>query len=367
MAPPARSARRRRRSSRGRSAGRTRSVVGLARHDRRREPRDGAVRGLPFPDAESARARRQRARAAARIARVMPAALLGVVAYPFGLDRPIWQLMGFAVAQVLDVSAWVSGFEGSTLVVPALGAGALSAFCLTLLLITSSGILAALARRDPGRGRLRSRRGPGAIRRLCRSRGRGRGGARPGGPARPRRPTLGLRRGAMAARRRRLRARPTTRPCATAPGAIPSAASCRGPTDAASPMFRIRAPSRRIAAAPRWSSRAWRRRRPATRAWFSTERSFKPMAPRRCACATAAPRCDRPGVTAHHRPGRDRLISRTRGSRRAANRRRRLRCARRNPASTCRTPSTRPTQRVADRSVATAGAVTADADDPPSR
>jgi competence protein ComEC len=67
---------------------------------------------------------------------VMPAALLGVVAYPFGLDRPIWQLMGFAVAQVLDVSGWVSGFEGSTVVVPALGAGALSAFCLTLLLVS---------------------------------------------------------------------------------------------------------------------------------------------------------------------------------------------------------------------------------------
>jgi competence protein ComEC len=66
---------------------------------------------------------------------VMPAALLGVVAYPFGLDRPIWQLMGLAVAQVLDVSAWVSGFEGSTLVVPALGVGALSAFCMTLLLV----------------------------------------------------------------------------------------------------------------------------------------------------------------------------------------------------------------------------------------
>jgi competence protein ComEC len=56
---------------------------------------------------------------------VMPSAVLGVLAYPFGLDRPIWQFMGAAVSQVLDVSAWVGGFSGSTLVVPALGSAAL--------------------------------------------------------------------------------------------------------------------------------------------------------------------------------------------------------------------------------------------------
>ena len=67
---------------------------------------------------------------------VMPAALLGVVAYPFGLDRPVWQIMGWAVAQVLDVSAWVSGFQGSSLVVPALGVGAVAAFSLALLLLS---------------------------------------------------------------------------------------------------------------------------------------------------------------------------------------------------------------------------------------
>ena len=67
---------------------------------------------------------------------VMPAALLGVVAYPFGLDRPVWQLMGWAVAQVLDVSAWVSGFSGSSLLVPALGVGAVAAFASALVLVT---------------------------------------------------------------------------------------------------------------------------------------------------------------------------------------------------------------------------------------
>jgi competence protein ComEC len=67
---------------------------------------------------------------------VMPAGLLGVLAYPFGLDRPVWQVMGAAVSTVLDLSAWVSSFEGSTVVVPAFGAGALAALSMALLLGT---------------------------------------------------------------------------------------------------------------------------------------------------------------------------------------------------------------------------------------
>ncbi len=67
---------------------------------------------------------------------VMPSAVLGVLAYPFGLDRPIWQVMGAAVEQVLSVSAWVGGFSGSTVVVPALGIGALGLLCLGLLVLT---------------------------------------------------------------------------------------------------------------------------------------------------------------------------------------------------------------------------------------
>lgn len=66
---------------------------------------------------------------------VMPSAVLGVLAYPFGLDRPVWQMMGSAVSQVLEVSAWVGGFEGATLVVPALSAAALSLLSLGLLLV----------------------------------------------------------------------------------------------------------------------------------------------------------------------------------------------------------------------------------------
>jgi competence protein ComEC len=67
---------------------------------------------------------------------VMPAALLGVLALPFGLDRPIWRLMGVAVEQVVDVSTYVSSFQGSTLVVPAIGAGAFGLLALALLLVT---------------------------------------------------------------------------------------------------------------------------------------------------------------------------------------------------------------------------------------
>ncbi|MXQ10942.1 hypothetical protein GR328_05655 [Microvirga makkahensis] len=67
---------------------------------------------------------------------VMPAAVLGVLSYPFGLDGPVWKLMGFAVAHVLGVSAWVSSFEGSTVVVPAPGIGALALLSAGLLALT---------------------------------------------------------------------------------------------------------------------------------------------------------------------------------------------------------------------------------------
>jgi competence protein ComEC len=67
---------------------------------------------------------------------VMPCAVVGVLAFPFGLDRPIWELMGIAVAAVLRVSHWVSGFDGSTLVVQAYGAEALGLMALALIIVT---------------------------------------------------------------------------------------------------------------------------------------------------------------------------------------------------------------------------------------
>ncbi len=67
---------------------------------------------------------------------VMPAAVLGVLAYPFGLDGPVWQVMGLAVAKVIEVSTWVGAFSGSTVIVPALRIAALASLSLGLLVLT---------------------------------------------------------------------------------------------------------------------------------------------------------------------------------------------------------------------------------------
>src|SRR4051794_10613769 len=67
---------------------------------------------------------------------VMPAAVIGVLAYPFGLDGPVWHLMGVAVEGILRVSAWVSGLSGSTVIVPAFGAGALGFLAASILVLT---------------------------------------------------------------------------------------------------------------------------------------------------------------------------------------------------------------------------------------
>jgi competence protein ComEC len=67
---------------------------------------------------------------------VMPAAVIGVLALPFGLDRPVWEVMGVAVERVLQVSGWVADFDGSTLVVPAFGPGTLALFIAALTLAT---------------------------------------------------------------------------------------------------------------------------------------------------------------------------------------------------------------------------------------
>jgi len=67
---------------------------------------------------------------------VMPSAALGVIAYPFGLDRPVWQTMGAAISAVLDVSGWVSGLAGSTVVIGAFGPGVLLLMVLALLGLT---------------------------------------------------------------------------------------------------------------------------------------------------------------------------------------------------------------------------------------
>ncbi|MEA1833010.1 ComEC/Rec2 family competence protein [Methylobacterium durans] len=64
---------------------------------------------------------------------VMPAAVLGILAYPFALDQPVWWLMGQAVRGMLAISGWIGGFGQSTIVVPAFGVGALALLALGLL------------------------------------------------------------------------------------------------------------------------------------------------------------------------------------------------------------------------------------------
>jgi competence protein ComEC len=64
---------------------------------------------------------------------VMPCAVLGTIAYPFGLDRPVWWAMGLGVEAVLRLSQWVASLSGSTVTVPAFGAGALLLLALAIL------------------------------------------------------------------------------------------------------------------------------------------------------------------------------------------------------------------------------------------
>ena len=67
---------------------------------------------------------------------VMPAAVFGVLAYPFGLDAPAWWLMGFASEVVLKLAHWVATIDHSTLVIAAFGPAALACFSASLLWIT---------------------------------------------------------------------------------------------------------------------------------------------------------------------------------------------------------------------------------------
>jgi competence protein ComEC len=56
---------------------------------------------------------------------VMPAAFLGVIALPFGLDAPIWSVMGHGVDGVLAVSRAIATWPSATRIYPAFGVEAL--------------------------------------------------------------------------------------------------------------------------------------------------------------------------------------------------------------------------------------------------
>lgn len=67
---------------------------------------------------------------------VMPAAVLGVLLNPFGLDAPIWWLMGQGTAIVLAVSHAMQDWRLSVMAIPAFPGSALILFSLALLVLT---------------------------------------------------------------------------------------------------------------------------------------------------------------------------------------------------------------------------------------
>ena len=66
---------------------------------------------------------------------VMPAALLGVVLGPFGLDSWVWQFMGMGISGMMDVSRLVASFHGSTHHLETFGFVSLLVICLGLLFL----------------------------------------------------------------------------------------------------------------------------------------------------------------------------------------------------------------------------------------
>ncbi len=69
---------------------------------------------------------------------VMPMGALGALAYPFSLDQPMWQIMGWATAVVVDVSRWVAALEGSLVHFPAFGAGAVVMATIAVVVATAA-------------------------------------------------------------------------------------------------------------------------------------------------------------------------------------------------------------------------------------
>jgi competence protein ComEC len=67
---------------------------------------------------------------------VMPMAMLGIVAMPFGLDTPVWRVMGLGVQGMLLVSAFVADQPGAVRHFPAFGQAALLCLSAAVILAT---------------------------------------------------------------------------------------------------------------------------------------------------------------------------------------------------------------------------------------
>jgi competence protein ComEC len=71
----------------------------------------------------------------------MPAGLLALVAMPFGLDAPLWRLMGVGIDWMVAVAMWVASLPGAVGYVPAFGVGA--------MLLATAGLIVVCLLRSP--------------------------------------------------------------------------------------------------------------------------------------------------------------------------------------------------------------------------
>ena len=67
---------------------------------------------------------------------VMPSALVGVALGPFGLDAPVWTVMGWGIGGMMSVARFVASMEGSTRHVAAFGGGAVLLLGFALIWLT---------------------------------------------------------------------------------------------------------------------------------------------------------------------------------------------------------------------------------------
>jgi competence protein ComEC len=72
---------------------------------------------------------------------VMPAGLLGLIAIPFGLDRPVWWLMGEGIEWMIAVALWVASLPGAI--------GHIGAFGIVPLLLGTAGLVVICLLRSP--------------------------------------------------------------------------------------------------------------------------------------------------------------------------------------------------------------------------
>jgi competence protein ComEC len=71
----------------------------------------------------------------------MPAGMLALLAMPFGLDAPLWQLMGAGIDWMVMVASWVAGLPGAVGHVGAFGTGA--------MLLATAGLVVICLLRSP--------------------------------------------------------------------------------------------------------------------------------------------------------------------------------------------------------------------------